>query len=621
MTNPKPSQWAAVARTLYLTYGARGLALRARHEVRRRLGCFRAKPRADAGGVGGRPLFKIDPARFEAAEWRHAGMARAERVLAGEHQAFRCRWTPLPTTASDWVRHPVTGMAFPIVPWWKVPTLSPQLGDIKGVWEAGRFGWGYDLIRGYLVTSDERYVEAFFDNLASWSEGSPPFQGPHWACGQETAIRAVTLVYADSVFGKAAGATPVRLKLLRDILGWSGERIRDGIGFAVSQRNNHGISEAVGLVVLGSRLEGGHPEAAAWQRYGTHLLERLITEQFAVDGWYVQHSFTYLRLALDQCVVAQRALADRGKSLSAAVIGRLRAAGNLLAAVIDPSSGEMPNHGPNDGALVHPICSAGVRDFRPLCTALAATFGFPLPGGVRPDQETLAWLGAAVPPCTAPAGDGVTSGPSGWAAARLGPFRLFFRAGRYRSRPGHADGLHLDLRLSGHELLVDPGTYSYNAPDPWRNGLTGAAVHNGPLVNDGGPGLRGPRFLWYLWPESDLTAAKLAGGTLILSGQIADRVRRTIVATEDQVTVTDTALAPDSRSLAVSWLLRPGANPDLVEIDGDTRTVPAVEGAVAGWYSPAYGERIASASLVSRREGGPGTTITTRVRAGRACQG
>jgi len=611
----RASSWPGVALTLIRTFGLRGLALRAWHEVRVRLGLFRSKPRGDRRETERPALFPVDPGRFAGAEWAAGCTARAARVLGGEYQAFGDHWVPLPATAAEWGRNPATGMAFPSGPWWQVPTLSATLGDIKTVWEPGRFGWGYDLARGYLVTSDGRYAEAFFEHLERWCESSPPFRGPHWACGQETAVRAVMLVYADSVFRKAPAATPARAKLLRDVLAWSGERIRDAIGYAVSQRNNHGISEAAGLVVLGTRLDGEHPGAGEWRRFGATLLARLIEEQFAADGWYCQHSFGYCRLALDQCVIAQRALASRGDSLGAAAVDRLRLAGEMLAAVIDPDSGRMPNHGADDGSLVHPISSAAAGDFRPLCTALAATFGFPLPGGVRPDEETLAWLGAGPPAVVPPPGNFLRTGCSGWAAARIGAFRLFFRAGRYRSRPGHSDALHLELWFGGENLLADPGTYSYNAPAPWRNGLADAAVHNGPLINEAGPGLRGPRFLWYAWPDSDLTEARIEDGRLWLSGEVAGRVRRTVEATDRQVTATDTALARETRSLTVTWLLHPEANPDLVEIDGGASVVTAAEGTVAGWYSPAYGERIRSRSVVVRREGGPGVVVTTRVRA------
>src|SRR5690606_19266111 len=124
----------------------------------------------------------------------------------------------------------------------------------------------------------------------------------------------------------------------------SGERIADAIGYALSQRNNHALSEAVGLVVLGLRLQEVHPEASVWAREGVRLLEKLVPEQFAEDGWYLQHSFNYLRLALDQLTVAGRIMEAAGVRLSEVSRSRIVAAVRLLSRVVEPSTGIVPNH-------------------------------------------------------------------------------------------------------------------------------------------------------------------------------------------------------------------------------------------------------------------------------------
>src|SRR5690606_17835850 len=138
----------------------------------------------------------------------------------------------------------------------------------KDVWEPARFGWAYDLVRAYLLTEDDRYAASFYDYLSSWSESSPPFQGVHWSCGQETSIRAAALLYAEANLTDAPSSTGAAKQKLLELLAASGERVRDAIGYAISQRNNHAISEATGLILLGERLAGQHPEAAEWFRTG-----------------------------------------------------------------------------------------------------------------------------------------------------------------------------------------------------------------------------------------------------------------------------------------------------------------------------------------------------------------
>ncbi|GJG88446.1 hypothetical protein tb265_36270 [Gemmatimonadetes bacterium T265] len=608
-------RWPTAAGTLARTFGVRGAALRTTHELRRAAHGFRPAPReslaVDAAPPA--PAFRVDAARLRAASDAAVALERAARVRAGEHEAYRWTWTPLPADADAWLRHPATSHGYRAdAPWWTVPHLDPRAGDIKDLWEPARFGWAYDLVRGSLLTGDPRYAASFAKYFTKWAESSPPFRGPHWSCGQETAIRAVALLYAEA-----------NLPLARDVsasvvrtLAASGERIDDALGYAVSQRNNHAISEAVGLLALGARLRGAHPDAARWYARGRRWLARLVAEQFAPDGWYVQHSFTYLRLALDQCVVAERVLRAAGERLPDVAADRLRAAARLLLAVVEPTTGEVPNHGANDGAFVHPITTARYRDFRPVLTAACATWGVPLPANVAADAETLAWLGLDAPNASPPLGDGVWRGASGWAAARAGRVQAFVRAGRYTSRPSHVDALQLDVRDGERALVVDAGTFAYNAPPPWRNGLVAARVHNGPLVDGHEPGVRGPRFLWYAWPDAEVESAAWTDGGATIVAARAGTIRRTVRVTGSGVRVVDEVAPGAGDEVAVRWLLHPDAPDDAVRVEpgpGEAACTPASDASVDGWYSPGYGARQPSRVLAVHRPARQGATIVTTI--------
>jgi hypothetical protein len=605
-----PRRWPEAALTLARTFGIRGIRLRAAYEARRRLGRFRATPRhAPSPSAPGAPHpFIVDASALAATTDRVAALARAARVASGEYEAYRCDWRPFPADAAGWHRHPGTRRVFPDVPWWRIDHLDAATGDIKDIWEPARFGWAYDLVRAYLLTGDSRWAEAFHGRFAQWRASSPPFRGVHWSCGQEAAIRAAALLYAEANLP----ADAAQAAALHDTLAATGERIADAFAYAVSQRNNHAISEAVGMLLMGKRLEGSHPEAEGWRRAGERWTDRLVREQFAPDGWYTQHSFTYLRLALDQCLLATRGRGGGG-SLSPEARERLRAAARLLLAVMEPGTGIVPNHGANDGAFAHPVTLAPYRDFRPVVTAVCAALGEPLPSDVAADPETLAWLGLAHPAAGPPLGDGVRTGASGWASVRAGGTQVFLRAGRYHSRPSHLDALHVDVRHAGREVVVDPGTYAYNGPPPWRNPLTAARLHNGPVVDGTEPGVRGPRFLWYLWPRARLVEASPAGAGHRLRAVLEGRVERTVLVEEGRVEVTDRALGTGA-TLEVRWTLHPDAHPGSVAA-ADARHETAVEGAVEGWFSPRYGERIPSQTVFVRRVPPAAPEIRTLIRA------
>lgn len=603
----------ASARVVLSTFGARGLARRVRFTLRREAGRLRSLPSAVPAAVGVAPVaeswpFRPDAERVRAVSPRAAAMERAERVAAGEHQAYRHEWRPLPRTSHQWHTHPVSGVAYHRhAPWYHIRHFDAAVGDIKDMWEPARFAWAYDLARGWMLSRDERFPEAFWQSLERFLEGCPPFHGVQWSCGQETAIRALALLWAEGAFLDAAASTPERLATLRRALAWSAERICDAIDYALSQRNNHGISEAAGLVAVGARLLHADPRARRWLDRGARLLDAQIEDQVAEDGWYIQHSLNYARVALDMLVLSRRTLAAAGRTLSPAALRRASALTTMLARCADPASGEPPLHGANDGAYVLPLSTAPYRDFAPSLTAAAATFGVALPRCLRVDEETLAWLDAA-PPRTGGDTPALVVGESGWALASAGSTRVFARAGGYRSRPGHIDALHLDVRIGGRGIATDAGSFRYAAPVPWNNGLAAEEVHNTVTI----PGLpmarRGPRFLWLRWPSARILRARAEGDDRVrlelenLSwAEQGITHRRSCEIGADGVTVLDEIEAPPSveATVVLHWLVDGDA--DLVATAASapaTRSVVRGEpGSVLGWISEHYAHKRPASSV------------------------
>lgn len=596
------------ARILARTYGRKGVTRRARHELRRALGMFRTSPTPNAPATVSTSTINYGPSGgwdTVPSRCKVEALARARRVVEGEFQAYGHDWRPLPRSSIDWRTHGASLYAYEGSAWWRIAHLGPA-ADIKDVWEPGRFTWMYELVRAYALTGDAEFSDAAHARIAEFVDANPPFSGVQWSCGQETAIRALALLHAESALPLPVGDPEGARKRLAQLLWWSGERIEDAIEYGLSQRNNHGISEAAGLVHLGLRFRNEHPRAAAWLRTGLRHITEQIVDQFSLDGWYAQHSFTYMRLAMDQALLVQHALVSQGLTLPAEVTERLEAAMALLTEVIDGTTGVVPNHGANDGARLVVYSTAEYRDFRPLLTLASLVLAVPVPADIAIDPEVVCWLGMPMPQACAPRVDGVRQGSSGWAHARVGRANVFLRAGEYSHRPSHLDPLHIDVRFGSQEIVTDAGSYAYNAPDPWRNALQSARLHNGPLINDQEPAERGPRFLWYSWPVARVVAATFANGKARLVGA-TDAARREIEVCDDQVVVAD-FVSDAASAMQVTWLLHPLAAPDQIVAEG-AEVLHASEGSVEGWFSPSYGLRVASRA-VRLRTTQPGALIT-----------
>lgn len=605
----KPDQVVGLARGLWRAYGVYGSIHRILFELRKKTSLYRSRPRAVGDQVGASRVpanwpFVPNAERVRSTTNQAEGLARARRVLGGEHHAYRWTWVKLPGTPQEWHTHPVSNFSYPVSqPWFRAPHYDRDAGDVKDMWEPARFGWSYDLMRGFMMTGDDSYARAFWRGFEMFMEGNPPFCGVQWSCGQETTIRAIAWLWAEGTFQSAPSSTPDRLAHLRRALVWSAERVEDAIAYAVWQRNNHGISETAGLAILGARFVGDEPRAARWLRRGHQLIEKQVLDQFIDDGWYIQHSFNYTRLALDQVVGAERALRARELSFSTTARARIAAGVRFLGQVMDAPTGFVPNHGNNDGAYVLPLSTSSFRDYRPSLTAAAVTFGGEMPEGAAADAEVLAWLDAPAPAVAAPLPlPFAASGKSGWALGRTASVMLFARAGRYTSRPTHMDALHVDLWVGGTPVAVDAGTYRYWAPAPWGNGLVDAERHN-TVTLDGFPmAQRGPRYLWIRWPSARVVSARVERHEdirieLVNESWLEHGIehRRTCEVAGDTVTITDDLRAPSSfrARASVHWLL--DGDPAIVSVCGSRPTTHEVIAgdprSVDGWIAEGYGVR------------------------------
>ena len=190
---------------------------------------------------------------------------------------------------------------------------------------------------------------------------------------------------------------------------------------------------------------------------------------------------------------------------------------------------------------------------------------------------------------------------------------VFARAGRYTSRPGHIDAMHVDVWFDGRPVATDAGTYRYWAEAPWANGLVEAEIHNTVTVEGLPMAERGPRFLWLRWPSARVaSAARVMSGASDASGPIRIELmneswtsegvahRRVCEMSERTVVITDElrATPPRNANATLHWLIDGPA--DTVQVTASrpvsVHTVTGDARSVSGWVSEGYATRRAVAS-------------------------
>jgi asparagine synthase (glutamine-hydrolysing) len=552
------------------------------------------------------------------------------RLFSGEIR--KCGWPP------RWHANPLTGESAPAVGHFsRIPEFGS--GDVKVIWEPSRFSFAFDLVRIYWRTGDERCAAMFWEAVEDWRRHNPPNAGINWKCGQEAAFRAFAWCFGMWGFLDSRASTPERLAMLTTMLAVTAGRIEANIGYALSQNNNHGISEAAGLLTIGHMLPMLR-DSDRWASKGRGLLERQTRELIYEDGGFSQYSANYHRVMLDDYVWAIRIAEVAGQPLSEQLVDRVCRAGRFLLATQDRATGGVPRYGHDDGAHVLPLANCDYDDFRPVLQTVAALErDSPLPYGPGPWNEKLLWLFG--PDSLNRTSVTIESSDvwkeSGYGLIRRDASFAFVRGGRFRHRPSQADLLHVDIWWRGHNVAIDPGTYSYNAPGRWQSiPLATTACHNTVGVDDLDQMERVSRFLFLPWPNA-LRRRQLRspGGQIGLLElqhdgykRLADPVthRRAVVQLgQEHWLVVDHLTATAQHDYRLHWLFadvptvfdavagrltlafhhRSYAAQVLAAGGLDLSLVRADVASARGWYAPRY-QQLA-----------PAPSLTARVRAGR----
>ncbi|MCA9263768.1 MAG: alginate lyase family protein [Planctomycetales bacterium] len=408
-------------------------------------------------------------------------------------------WTNQVGCPPDWHVNVETGQRLPSdLHWSRIPDFAN--GDIKLVWELSRFGWVFPLIRQYHRTHDESLPELFWALLEDWAEHNPPYDGANWKCGQETSLRIMSWSFAIYGFATAKATSPARIHQLVRMIGVSARRVEAHLPYALSQQNNHGVSEGMGLWTAGLLF----PElryADRWRQRGRQVLEQLADQLIYDDGGFSQHSWNYHRVMLHLYLWSVQLGRVNQVVWPSQMLHRLAQAGDLLVQMTDPTNGGVPCYGQNDGAMVLPLTSCDSRDYRPVGQAVSVLTHGHKCYAAGPWDEALWWLfGDAGQPVRAPERPtSLVSSPSGYVLLQSESSRVATRCGALRHRPSHADQLHVDLWWRGENIAVDAGTYSYNAPSPWNNPFAETRYHNTVTVDGLDQMNRVSRFLWLPW--------------------------------------------------------------------------------------------------------------------------
>jgi len=344
---------------------------------------------------------------------------------------------------------------------------NPAPADPRWMRRLHRYEWLPVLAAAYTETRDERYAAVFARFIVDWITHNPPppqkdEKNDAWTL-MGVGLRCSTWIPVFAAFYPAVAFTDyAKILMLRSLY--------DHAQFLrlFHTENNHLLRESNGLFAIGSYFPE-FKEAESWRKIALSRLEQALGEQVNEDGSHIEMSTGYQWLTVEELQGTAELLQANTLFLPERNFTCcLEKMYNLLAYVIRPD-GTFPQL--NDGLLedkerllgkLHAAGRTFHRDDFMYIGSQGKLGGYPPHVSIEfPDA-------------------GLYVMRSDWTSKA---HYLLFDAGPYGGFHGHEDKLSIEVSAFGQPFIVDPGSYTYEPTDPFRDYFVGAQGHNTVLVD------------------------------------------------------------------------------------------------------------------------------------------
>lgn len=412
----------------------------------------------------------------------------------------------------NWFLNPYNNKqsVFQNIHWSKIKDFNNELGDIKNIWEVSRFEWIGTLAIAYKLNLDKKILETINMWVNNWIYKNPINIGPNWKCGQEASIRLINIIIANQIIGNNKINGNLHYLIAAHL-----KRISSTTFYATAQNNNHIISESIALLLGGFILNKYYKNTGYEKFYkkGRTLLDKNINKLILEDGSFAQYSIVYHRMMLDLvCVVEifrgmwgfDELLNKSYKKIKLAVI--------WYADIIDPVSGNAPNIGPNDGTYLFNYGNLEYRNFTPTLSLCSKIFNFKPNFKIKEKHLFEHIFDLNLNNKYFDSTFKIPSYKKSFLKLSTDKGMAILRAPRYKFRPHHSDGLHLDVWQNGINYVRGSGSYSYAAETKILNQFSGTLGQSTIVFDNQNQMPRISRFLFGSWLKQKNTNYDIIAG-------------------------------------------------------------------------------------------------------------
>ena len=519
-----------------------------------------------------------------------------------------------------------------------------SVGDIKYVAEISRFHFLPFGALKYLAHKDPHQLNLIKSSLISWTTQNPYLRSIHWTSGIEVAIRSVNLIITYEILTQEENTDPDVLKLITRHLHYNYRFLKNHLSL-YSSANNHLMAELMGLVVISSVFKTGKGSLDFWSR---KFFEQVLA-QVHEDGVHMELSTRYHCEVTDQILIAFSYLKRRKVEIPVSVWERFGKMFDFINHI--PYNGCDAVFGDDDqGSVIFPHFVQSYSLYESLLQSADHLLGTSYNRNGEVDFRNYLLFGDTVNPrITGVFPKEELFDKSGYCFMydHEQKLKVSFDVGtigdRISAAHGHSDLLHFTLQLNGQPVIIDPGTYQYHSKDIfWRDYFRGITAHNCIAINGEHHAQMNNRMSWLGRPvvnieeielNSDLSFCAASHNAYAKFG-VETRRRVELNKTQRKIVIEDTLVKKRPETAVMTFFLhfhpdvkieRSGTDQwDLITngqklrlYSGLLQQAELVRGddeIPLGWYSPGFGVRIPTNSLMIRDEFGETKTIVTEIR-------
>lgn len=359
--------------------------------------------------------------------------------------------------------------------------------DVKVPWEISRFHYANNLGMAYNLTKNDIYTEMFINLTTKWIKNNKYCYSVNWTCAMEVAIRACNLIVAYDFFKESKVITKEYNNLFNKSLYMHGKFIIENLENTSEHRNNHYISDLIGLIWIGVYFKN-KDFGKRWIKYALDNLLCELEIQVNNDGTSYEASTSYHALVYEMLLYTLIML-DKNKIIYNEKIKNIaQKMSRFLYYIIKPN-GMIPLIGDDDSGKL--LIFSGNNRSKSYYNDLLNLSGVYFKDKsyidkIIKDSSITNWLLETIENENELNSKSIKKSiafeDGGFYIYQNENLYLIIRCGEIgtggKGSHAHNDQLSFELNIKGIDVFVDSGNYTYTGSYKLRNLFRSTAFHN-----------------------------------------------------------------------------------------------------------------------------------------------